>query len=264
MIKLYILLLLTYSMSACAPLQNDLPYDFMSPARELNLEKKLEEISGLHFKEKRVLYAVQDEEGKIYEINVEDGSQSKVVDFKKKGDYEGLSKVGEFFYILRSDGAIYQVDEEGEVMIYPFYEDGNFEFEGICADKTGEYLYLACKKHTKKKKDDDIWIYRFSLDAMAFDSEEALRISKKNIHPKFRASGIAMNEKDNIYLVSSNTYCVVSMDLDGNILGKSDLSPLLYAQTEGICFGNNETLYLASEKGEYNYGKLFELKKNEN
>ena len=94
-------------LSSCIYYDHAFSYDFENPEEIIKLEKQLKEISGLHYKDSNTLYGIQDEIGQVFEIDLKSGKATKIVSFKETGDFEGLSKKGESFYVLKSNGDIY-------------------------------------------------------------------------------------------------------------------------------------------------------------
>jgi len=263
MMKFIVFLSLLMGTLACTYYDHSFPYDFENPTSTTRLEKQLKEISGLHYKDENTLYAVQDEVGKVFEVNLTTGKAKAIINFRKEGDFEGLTKKGEFFYALKSNGSIYEIDKEGEVNKFTFVSDAKgFEFEGLCLDRTGDNLLVACKQHGKKKKDDHIWVYQFSLKEKKYKDKEFLKILKEDVHKKFRPSGISMDEQGTLYLIAANTFTIASFNSKGILLNKAQLPYLSFPQVEGICFAPNGVLYLSSEKGDQDKGKIITLKKN--
>lgn len=259
---IFSLLLLVFL--ACTYYDHGFLYDFEKPFSIAKLGRELEEISGLHFKDQNSLYAIQDEEGKIFEIDLRTGDSKVILDFKEKGDYEGLSKKGEFFYVLKSNGSIYRVGSNGKFKKYPFLKKGKgYDFEGLCLDKEGKNLLVACKQHANKDKNDHIWIYEFSLKRMEYKKNEYLKIPKKEVHKKFKPSGIAVDSNGTLYITAANSFTLASFDKEGKLLNKAQLPFLNYPQVEGICFSPDGLLYLSSEKGDQLQGKVLTIKKDE-
>ena len=81
-------------------------YDFDQYDEMYPLDNRLIEISGLSDYDDGTLAAVNDEKGNIYLLNKEDMSISQTIDFGSKGDYEGIERVAETIYIVKSNGNI--------------------------------------------------------------------------------------------------------------------------------------------------------------
>lgn len=251
---------LVFCLLSCTYYNHQFPYNFERPEKVIRLDKKLKEISGLAYKDENTLYAVQDEKGLIFELNLKSGKAEEIIDFEVKGDYEGISLFQEHFFILKSNGTIYRINESGERQAYAFFDDDkDFDFEGLCLDKESNGLLVACKQHGKKVENQFIWIYRFSLDSMAYDPKPFFKISKQAVHEKFKASAISYNEHGDLFILSANTFTLASFDAKGSLIQQAQLPFTVYPQAEGICFGKNGKLFIASEKGDQERGKILIL-----
>lgn len=237
---------------------HDFSYNFKEVASTLALPKSLNEISGLVYENDSILYAVQDEDGVIYEINTGSGSAKKHIKFKKKGDFEGITKVGSDFYVLRSDGILYKIDENGEYSDYNLFEKG-YEFEGLFYSKERHSLLIACKQHKKKKKNDFVWIYEYDLTNNSLKETPFLKIEKEGIPKIFRPSGLAIHPNGNIFLISGGARMIIEVGKNKEIINKTLLPQTVFLQVEGICFNEKGDLYLASEKSYSNKARVYFL-----
>ena len=245
----------------CTYYMHSLPFDFEEEGAVLELGKELAEISGMFYKDDQSIYAIQDEKGKIYEINTHTGKFKPILSFKSKGDFEGLTYVYPHYYVLKSDGDIYKVSEDGEFEKFTFPDNKGFEFEGIALHPDKNALIVACKKHGDKDEKDFIWLYSFSLEKEHYMQDPFLKYSKDDVHDKFQASGISFDEEGKLYLISAKSFTIAAFDSSLQLIDKAQLPYLRYPQVEGICFAPDGTLYLSSEKGDQNKGKLIILRK---
>src|SRR5687767_14523227 len=74
----------------------------------------LTEISGITWYAENKIAAVQDESGVIFIYNLLEKKVEKEIPFAGKGDYEGIAMVKNIFYVLRSDGTVIEVSENGK------------------------------------------------------------------------------------------------------------------------------------------------------
>jgi len=223
-------------------------FDFTSPGQIQNLEKQLNEISGLHWVDSKTVACVQDEKARIYFLNVETGEVESRMDFGKKGDFEGVTQWGDAYYVLRSDGAIFEVDEAGKSKKYKFLDSEGFDFEGICADGQNQRLLVACKEHGKKSQRNSIFIYSFSLTSHTYAEKPFLQLSKEGIHSNFKSSGIALHPNGDLYLLSSASRTLLVLNPDGTKKFQTQLSKSIFQQPEGITFSPSGTLFISNEK----------------
>ncbi len=125
----------------------------------VKLLKKLDEISGLAISGDGRLFCHDDESGAIYQLDKESGNIIKTFYIGKKNgrreDFEGLAIVGETFYLITSDGYLFEFPEGADDahVDYKKYKTGlseDFDIEGLCYDPETRALLLACKDSPKK------------------------------------------------------------------------------------------------------------------
>ena len=116
------------------------PYNLSKPDVELKLSKKLTEISGLSLTEDQEQFiAINDEQGKLFFLDIEEGKLLAEEKFHKKGDYEGLEAVGEKIYIAKHNGTIYEYvettkDERPTPKAYNTFLNEKNDVEGLGYD----------------------------------------------------------------------------------------------------------------------------------
>ena len=141
------------------------------PSAEWRLPKRLKEISGLAMSDGNRLFAVDDEIAIVYEIDYDNGKLLKAFAFGEpalRGDFEGLALVEDRFYLLTSDGILYDAKEgrDGDHVSYNRIDTGlgrQCEFEGLSEDVTPGALLLACKALRKRADIDVLSIFRWPL-----------------------------------------------------------------------------------------------------
>lgn len=239
-------------------------YDLDDPKRQLILKKELNEISGLVSLSENTIAAVQDEKALIYYLNSATGEVMDRFDFGKDADFEGLTFYNNWFYVLRSEGSIYKVNETNEKLKFKFKKDGDFEFEGLCLDKDRHRLLVACKSHGKKSKRDYIYIYSFSLDKLRYDEKPLFKIKQDRVNKKFRPSAIAVDSEGSIYILSSFSRTLLVLSENGDILQNRQLTASLFPQAEGLTFNTKGDLFISNEKSEMPATILVFEKKNRN
>lgn len=234
-------------------------YDFENPTEDIRLEKKLNEISGLSFVDSNSIASINDEKGKIYLIDLISFAQNKIIEFKDNGDFEGIQKVGENYYVLESNGNLYEVKPNGNFEKYDLFEKG-FEFEGLCISPHNGSLLLACKRHNVKKKDDHVWIYEFDLISKKIKKETYLKLDKKKVKKTFRPSGLSFHPNGNLFIISGVSNSLIELSPKFEIVNQVQLPEFKYPQVEGICFDSDGGMYLSSERDYLEKGKLYYLK----
>jgi uncharacterized protein YjiK len=243
-------------------------YDFTKPTQKYELPKVLKEISGLSFYKEGQLLCVQDEAGDafVYDLN-----QQKITEthhFDQPGDYEGIEKVEDEVYVLRSDGKLlnfkFGSKETREIETsFP----GKNDLEGLTYDPVTKRLWLAVKEASKKAvKNDDKVIYSFDLKSRRIFTELELKEKQfENIGLKgkgwkdFKPSGVAFHpQTGEAYLISAAGHRLLILSRSGVPLKSIELNPSLLRQPEGISFTPDGTLYIASE-GEHGSGYILKF-----
>lgn len=262
----------------------EFPYDLQKPVRKVTLPTKLKEISGISVIKDDVLAAVQDEKGNIYIVDGTTGEISRKIDFAEDGDYEGITLVKKDAWVLKSNGDLFRVkdfldDLKRKVKKYETPLSKINDMEGIVYDDVNNSLLLAAKgnpyidksggKHKKA-------IYQYDLKEKKLnkkpeyiiDLEEIKYFKKYNTMARlgidlmasldeskgdvtFQPSGVAIHPVSrNIYVIGAVGDLLIIFHPNGEMLGLIALETYLFNQPEGICFGENNSLYIANEAGD--------------
>lgn len=267
------------------------PYDLSAPDQTFKLSKKLTEISGLSLSpDGKQLVAVNDEQGKIFFLNKENGKIEKEVKFNSSGDYEGIESVNDKIYVVKSNGDVFRVkdikNEKSKTKEYNTDLNSKYDVEGLGYDEINNQLLLACKGKAGDKKDmkRKRAVYAFDLEEHKLKKQPAYVIDRDEIGKQFKAenfseelvdalssdyasdafapSGIAIHPKTyDICMVSSVGKLFIVLSPIGTIKYMQKLDSSLFKQPEGICFDNNGDLYISSE-GKNGRAKLFQFSPN--
>ena len=134
-----------------------------------NLPDELREVSGITWVGQDRVACVQDEDGIIFIFNLRTSRVEDRIRFGDKGDFEGLAKMGEDAFVLRSDGILYEVrnflGETPAVEQYRTAASGlpGVNLEGLCADPERNRLLLAIKEQGRKTGQKEV--FPFDLEA---------------------------------------------------------------------------------------------------
>lgn len=234
-------------------------YDLNQPAETYILPKELKEISGVAYYGVNQLLCVQDEEGEVF---VYDLAQQKITEshrFGPPGDYEGVEKIDDELYALRSDGTLFNFKiGNKETREIETGLPGKNDVEGLTYDGTTKRLLLAVKEASKKAaKDDDKVIFSFDLKSRRVFTERELKSKqfdqiglKGKDWKAFMPSDIASHPKTGeMYLLSSAGHRLIVFTPGGVPIKNIVLDPTLFRQPEGICFTPEGILYISSEGG---------------
>lgn len=234
------------------------PYDFSRPAAVFELGKKLTEISGLTVLDEGHLGAVQDEDGRFYVLNLLTGERERDAKFASDGDFEGLARVGERLYILRSDGELYEIEdwraEDIDDEKYDLDLPKGCDAEGLAYDEDAARLLIACKEKAGKDRDGHRAIFAFDLVHRALVETPAFLLDLSALGEelsdpkKFKPSGLAVHPVTRqIYVLSSVEKALVVLERNGVVAVVWPLPEDSLEQPEGIAFLPGGDLFIASE-----------------
>lgn len=228
-------------------------YDYNSHSTVL-LKRPLREISGIDFINENELVAINDEAGKIFSINPSNG-EFTVFEFGSKGDYEDVIRTNDSYYVLGSNGYLYDVDIKNKTQKAVFEEDfgKHMEFESLCYDKQQNQLLLICKECGKHQ--NSISAFVFDLNTKTFSTNPYFTISWEEIRKmakdnsiECRPSAAAINPVNNkLYIIASLGKVLLESTIGGKLEAVYNLNPDHFPQPEGITFGTNGDMYIANE-----------------
>ncbi|TFG43539.1 MAG: hypothetical protein E4H43_01575 [Bacteroidia bacterium] len=252
-------------------------YNFKSPDAVLIMPDILHESSGITYIDSITLVCIQDEKGILFFYDLTKKGIISEKKFSGKGDYEGIARVEDTIYVLRSDGTLFEIaDFKSDNLIVTSFETGipSKDNEGLCYDPESRRLLIACKEKTGKGdlSKDNRYIFGFDLaskklinePAFAFDVDKLKDFAKTNnialplknakkglaVEPdlKFRASGIAIHTLTNkLYLLSAEDYLLFIFDKSGTIEQMIKLNAIMFNQSEGITILENGDLLISNE-----------------
>lgn len=238
------------------------------------LPSELKEISAMVWLEDNTLAAIQDEDGIIF---IYDLMQRKVTDklrFGPSDDYEGLAIAGTTAYVLRSDGAIIEVNDYKESKIktitYTTHFSAKNNMESLFFDAKNNQLLIAPKDKDLKNKGQK-GIYGFDLKEKQFKTEPIFsipmddnvlkRFRKKDLEKTFRPSDLAIHPvTGEIYILEGADPKLLIMDAEGRLKKVHELSKKKFPQPEGITFSPKGKMYISSEGKKKGKGTITELK----
>lgn len=209
-------------------------YDLSKPAKVYELSKELKEISGIDYISNESMACVQDELGEIFFYNLKSSKIEKTIPFAEKGDYEDIVKVGEDYFVLRSDGTLFH-KTSAETKIYDTPLSAKDNTESLCYDKSRNRLIIGSKKGNKS-------FYAFSLGDFSLAQDPLFSIADKNFNPT--AIDIHPQSK-NFYILSKEKLIIMSEQ--GALQEQFDLDPSLFSQPEGISFKEDGTVFISNE-----------------
>jgi hypothetical protein len=284
LMKKCFLLIMTFIaliLSGCVaglPAESGIPgYNFARPNNVLTLPDTLREISGLSVIDNETFACVQDENGIIFLYDALTNQIRKQYNFHLDGDYEGITRVRDTLYVLRSDGSLFEIDNYlGENFSVKLYitgipADNN---EGLCYDQKHHRLLIACKGKLargpafkdqrvvygfdlQKKELSDEPVFEFDLNIIkqfVLDHELPVPVKKKKKGTvddpiiRFRTSAIAIHpHSGKLFLLSAADYMLFIFNPDGTPEYIEKLDPALFNKAEGISFFENGDMLITNE-----------------
>lgn len=235
--------------------------DLASSPKQVELSKKLKEISGLALTADQRLFAHGDEKGTIYQLDTENGEIIKEFEIGDKNieeDFEGIAIVGDRFYLVESNGDIYEFEEgeDNQEVDYEVYKTdlkSKFDVEGLCYDEKTNSLLLACKEFAGKKYDESRAVYSFDLKKKKLEEKPRFIISlnkldKKWDVDKFKPSAIERNLKSGtFFILGGKGLVILEISDDGKVLDEMILDEKYHHQPEGITFLKDGTMIISDE-----------------
>lgn len=231
-------------------------------ARQLELPGRLREVSGLATTEDGRVFAHDDERARVYELDPSNGEVVRRIDVGPggiPGDFEGIAVAGSRFFLVDSEGTLYEFAEGADKEDVPYTATPTglgrrCEVEGLAYDALTDALLLACKNTRGRELRDRLVIFAVPLDSLVEEPELRYSVpygslsdvgAKGRLHP----SGIEVHPvSGRIFIVAAQEEGIVELNRSGRFVGASELPHSLHRQPEGICFRAGELL-LADEGG---------------
>lgn len=281
-VALSTLVLLLLSLAACAQPAEETPvkaatatspYAFHRPDAALTLDAELDEISGLTVLADGYLAAVQDEDGTLYVIDPGTGRIEAEVDFGNDGDYEGIERVGNELWVLRSDGTLFEIENwqvDPDVEKHKTDLDDEHDTEGLAYDPVQHRLLIACKEYPGKGLKGQRAIYAFDVEREALEPAPVAlietqavvqhlqdprinRVVRRLLRPLTDASGFKPSalaqdpQTRDLYVLSSVQKVIAVLTPAGALRAVWPLPEEGLAQPEGLALTPDGDLFIASE-----------------
>jgi hypothetical protein len=237
-------------------------YSLDTPTK-FRMRESMGEISGivLHPDEKNIV-AINDEEGKVFLIDVHADKPYPTWKFGKAGDYEDIVYTGKDWLVLKSNGMLYQVHglftDSTSSTSYRFPEPGQREFESAYFDPQRNSVVVICKNCGEDKKQYVTSAYQFDMGTLAYNSEPVYKLDVKEIAKlsgtalkNFKPSAAAIHPiEKRLYIISSVNGLLVITDMQGKVQEVYNLKRHLFPQPEGLSFAPNGDMYISNEGGD--------------
>jgi DNA-binding beta-propeller fold protein YncE len=254
----------TTESAATGPLKRS-AYNFTKPSASYTMPPELAEISGIAFAGPERLAAIEDETGTLYFYNLRTERVDSTVKFGKKGDYEDVTRMGDAWLIIRSDGTLFRRTATETTTHATGLTTAN-DLEGLTYDAASRTLLVACKNEAGAGLDNtkralyclDLTTFKaeskpaYVLDVpQILDADPGQQKGKKD--PKvsqFAPSAVAVHpQTGNIFVLSARGNGLVELNAAGKLVAVQTLPSKLFPQPEGLAFAPNGDLYISSEAG---------------
>ena len=249
-------------------------YDLGNP-EVFSMPEVLKEISGIAFNNGKSdsIYAIQDEEGKLFRLGWQ-SQKSRHVKFGGKGDYEDLTISKDKVIILKSNGDLYslpfadmRLDHSEKVTTWRNILPKG-EYEGLYADQISGEIFVLCKSCSQDNAERKVSGYILKMTGgikrtgeFELDVEKIKALTNK-VKKGFKPSALAKNPVTGDWFILSG-YNKVLIVADKNWKPKDaySLSSNNFNQPEGIAFDKLGNLYISNEGDETLDGNILKIKR---
>jgi hypothetical protein len=252
-------------LAGCAPAREQAHppgYDLANP-EVVELPHALDEVSGLAFAPDGQLYAVQDEDGRLFRLAPLGNPDPPSLRFGPKGDYEDLAITAQWAVVLRSDGALFclptgQLASGGRAEAQ--VREGLLppgEYEGLCAlgDTLLGALCKECNTADPRQMGRLYWLRlgaegpEPSAGGVNLSAAQIAQLAGEGKKFWFAPSAVARHPRTGEWFVlSSVNQLLVMADAQWQPQAAYPLDPAQFAQPEGLAFDAQGNLYLSNER----------------
>lgn len=229
-----------------------------APDAQWRLPERLREISGLASLPDGRLFAHDDEQAVIYEIDVNAGGLVKAFALgapPQTGDFEGLAISPDgAFWLTDSRGVVYRFREgaDGAHVAFERFDTGLgeiCEIEGLAYLPAEESLILACKRNHARDMRDTVSLYAWAFSGRAerWRDWPGSAIAAAAGVERFRPSSLDFDTRSGrLVMLSARNAGLVELDADGAILAGRALGAG-HPQAEGAAVIPGGALVIADE-----------------
>jgi hypothetical protein len=237
-------------------------YDLSARAADRwELPKALQEISGLAVDSAGRIFAHDDEQAIIYQLDPATHRVVKRFSFglpALRGDFEAIAVVGRQVILTTSDGVLYAGREgrDGESVPYVTQATGvgrACEVEGMVYESAGRALLFACKTPRTQALVGQLAVLRWSLDRKALDPRPWIFLRLSELTQELKGQGFHPSELLRVpgnghYLVlSGREHAIAEFTSAGKVVAVAHLRHRDHRQAEGLAFAPDGALLISDE-----------------
>jgi uncharacterized protein YjiK len=226
-----------------------------------DLPDALREISGLAATPDGRVFGHGDERAVIVELDSRRGRVVKSFAMGRqgaRGDFEGLAVSDGRFWLVTSDGILYESGEgaNGAHVAFRTYDSGvgtQCEVEGLAYDPVAGALLLACKEPRVRALRGMVAVFTWSIPRRALVNRNGLRVRAEVVARSagvstFHPSGLERDPTTGHWLlVAARERAIVEITSDGRVVAGAALSRRGHRQPEAIAIASDRTLMIGDE-----------------
>ena len=230
------------------------------PVAKWLMPETLREISGIAFTTDGRILAHNDERSRVFVIDPMKGVITKQFSVGERGmtaDFEAIAVSGQDFFLLTSNGDIYQFREGDDDGVVPFTKHvtglgSQCEFEGLEVEPRTRAFILACKNISKKSERNQLLLFRWlkrdggaaSVTRISVPLREAIG---SNDWKQLSPSDIAIDPATGNYLlITGPERALIEVTPQGEVVQSMPL-PGSPQQPEGVALTPDGLLIVADE-----------------
>lgn len=257
--------------------QFKLNYNLNQPSKKTFLPQILHEISGIVAIDSLKIACIQDEIGSVYIFNLSTNKIENEIKFSINGDYEGITKVEDTLFVLRSDGVLFEIkkylSKQPTIREYKTLIPA-INNEGLCYDKQNNRLLIGQKgKINKDKINKDLrCIYEFDLSTKKLNQKPVYEFSVKQTNSDAKSLGMKFPFKETkkgklieiglkfntseisihpitkqLYVLSASDFCLLIYNSLSELIHIEKLNSKTFNKAEGMSFFENGDLIISNE-----------------
>jgi len=225
---------------------NDNPVQWLLPST-------LNEASGLAVADQQSVYIHNDEQGEIYQLNIQNGSVRKLASISwppVKEDFEGIAVTSRSIYLMTSSGELFEIDKISTNEPYQVVGarriatglKSHCEFEGL--HHLDNKLLMPCKEDLKETSKNRFRVFAFDITNEVITEFLSLDIGQiKGIN---RVAATAFEASSTHYYIVTENF-LVRIDRSSLQGDSFRLNNELHRQVEGIALFSDGTIVLVED-----------------